>query len=372
MSGSQINLTFRVRPTFGPEKCIQMVQLLVESMFFDEEAQFDLMIKKNNDERLHDELTPVDLGTFINPQTWPEIHQILFSNQWMKGMNLKFQLVRRHDYISLMLKCEMESPDHQQRLVRRIEEFLLSESYSEGGNDAHDQERERLFGSMLMHADVIRVARQPFLAGRFQEAIAAVVGLLVTRLEALLHARIKQPGDVVTQLSMDPPRLLLPDLSGKKLYEELSGIGNLCSGILTLTKPLVYSKVSVPEDPARILKWLVLIGLLLERLEGASFNPALQGRSPGKTPLLKKTVKKKLFTKQAKKTSGVKKKVVKKKVVKKKAVKKKAVKKKAVKKKAVKKKAVKKKVVKKKVVKKKVSKPITLKKTKAKKKITKK
>lgn len=78
MSGSQINLTFRVRPTFGPEKCIQMVQLLVESMFFDEEAQFDLMIKKNNDERLHDELTPVDLGTFINPQTWPEIHQLLF------------------------------------------------------------------------------------------------------------------------------------------------------------------------------------------------------------------------------------------------------------------------------------------------------
>jgi hypothetical protein len=70
--------------------------------------------------------------------------------------------------------------------------------------------------------------------------------------------------------------VLLPHLAGTRLKQELDGLGHLCAGALELLQPLQV------DAPGQVLKSLVLIGMLLERLENAIPNPAAAGRVPRK------------------------------------------------------------------------------------------
>jgi len=304
MTGSYIELNYRLNTLFGPNEFIELVNLAIENIGFDEETQFDLVIQRNTDERLLLEVTPLTMGQHITLQSWPDIHQIIFSNHWIKGMNLKIQLVRRQEYFSLSVKCEMEDPDRRTQFINKLEEQLAKQLRVDTSSDASEQDRERLFGSILMTEPIIQATRQAFLAGDFRNVLAAATNLLNERIENLLKQRLKNAADVQEYFSQEPPRLIFPDLSGKQLHSELVGLGCLSAGILTLVKPIIQGKQPAPEDPARILKCLILISMLLERLEGAAPNPvaiAVQTKT-----VKKHLIKKKVQKKEVKKSSTLK------------------------------------------------------------------
>ncbi|MBN1595710.1 hypothetical protein JW933_07285, partial [candidate division FCPU426 bacterium] len=267
MTGSQIELNYRLSNAFGPNDLIRIFSLAVETIGYDEETPFDLIIQKNNDERLLLEITPLDVNTYVHTKLWASIHQIIFSNHWIKGMNVKMQLVRRPEHCSLSVKCEMEDMERRTLFINKLEEQLAKELRLSGGGATTEQERERLFGSMLMTEAVIKVTRKSFLEGDFKTGITAAVKLLQERLGVLLKKRVKDPREVLTLADEETPLLIFPDLSGKQLQHELAGLGYLCAGILTLARPDAQGKKTVPEDPARVLKLLVLVGMILERLD---------------------------------------------------------------------------------------------------------
>lgn len=274
MNGSQINLNYRVSASFGPNQLDALLRLAHDSMGFDEDTRYDLTIQKNDGERIMAEIAVPELEGNIHSGVWGAIHQIIISSQWIKGMNLKLTLVRRQDYHTLSLKGELETAEARAVFAKKIEGHLAGVRVSDSGAGSTDQERERLFGSMLMTETILRATRQSFLAGQFDASLAAASSLLQDRLGKLLGITVKKPGDIAHLLAQEPPRLLFPDLSGSRLQLELAGLGSLCAGALTLTQPVVAGGESAPEDPARVLRCLVLFGMLLERLEVATPNPA--------------------------------------------------------------------------------------------------
>lgn len=282
MNPSQIDLNFRVNPAFGPGQLNALLRLAHDSMVFDEDTRYDLTIQKNDGERVSAEIALPELENHAHDGTWGSIHQIIISNHWIKGMNLKLTLVRRQDFHTLSLKGELETAEMRGTFTKKIDGHLAGVQVGENGGNSADQERERLFGSLLMTETIVRATRKSFLAGQFGASLSAANALLRDRLEKLLGVTVKKPTDLAHQLAEDPPRLLFPDLSGSRMQLELAGLGSLCAGALMLTQPVVEGRQTAPDDPARVLRCLVLFGMLLERLEVATPNPAAKKKNPVK------------------------------------------------------------------------------------------
>lgn len=262
MTGTQFDLSYRLRPDFGAARFAALCQTVLDSLVFDEDARLELMLERNDGERTTVELTAAELPRHLPESVWPELHQVQVANQWIKGMNVKISLVRRTDHQQVALKGETPNPERRPMLEQRVA-AQLGQAGCEPSEQ--EQERERMFGSMLMTEEIVEATRQAFLAGRFAEALAAAGLRLRRRLEHLLRQDPLTPGSVAALFAQDPPRILLPNLAGLRLKQELEGLGQLCAGALRLQV----------DAPAQVLKALVLIGLLLERLENAVANPAV-------------------------------------------------------------------------------------------------
>jgi hypothetical protein len=117
------------------------------------------------------------------------------------------------------------------------------------------------------------------------------------------------------------PILLLPELSGKNLLEELQCISQILTGIRGLLESRIQGRMPVSQDPARVLKLLVLISFLYERLENASVNPNAINSPKKSKPVFKKSGSKHLKKSKESKKKSVK--PVKKRVLPKKSQKKK-------------------------------------------------
>lgn len=258
MNGTQFDLSYRLRPEFGASQFVELCQTVLDSLVFDEEVRLELMLEKNTGERNTLDLTAAELSSRLPDSAWPDLHLVQVSNQWIKGMNVKISLVRRPDHQQVTLRGETSNAEHKPLLERRVAAQLGQEQ---------EKERERLFGSMLMTPEIVEATRQAFLAGHFSEAMSAASQQLQQRLVHLLRRESFRPGEVVALFAQDPPRVLLPHLAGSRLKQELEALGHLCAGALSLRA----------DAPAQVLKSLVLVGMLLERLENAIPNPAAAG-----------------------------------------------------------------------------------------------
>jgi len=244
-------------------------------MMLDEETRYALELEQASGERQELELKRSELRRWVHAQMWPHIHQLRFANPWIKGMHVKLHFIRRPGQAVLSLRGEIESVDLRKRLTASVATQVLACQQSEAALRTHLQERERLFGSMLLAESVVRHARQPFLNGDFLGCLRAAYRIFTSRLEQLLGVAPDDLADVEALLTQDPPRLLLPDLSGKRLRRELDGVAKLISGVTLLLGPHLSASAEAFTDPAPVLKHLVLISLLIERLESATPNPTV-------------------------------------------------------------------------------------------------
>ncbi|MEW6516183.1 MAG: hypothetical protein AB1439_04675 [candidate division FCPU426 bacterium] len=263
MNGTHLDLNYRLNLEFGPAQFVSLCRTVLDGMVFDEDTRLEAVLERVGGERSTWEGVSADLAGFLSESRWNDLHQIRLSNQWIKGMNVKISLVRRPDHQQIAIKGETPTPERRALVEQQVAARLQASN-----RDSQEQERERLFGSMLMTKEIVDATRQAFLSGRFAEALEAAGLRLKRRLEHLFHQSEIRPGDVVALLTQDPPLLLMPDLSGPRLKQELEGLGHLCAGALSLVRSLPAG------EPGPVLKTLVLIGLLLERLENALPNPA--------------------------------------------------------------------------------------------------
>jgi hypothetical protein len=303
MGNHHFELVYHLKLGFGPAELIKIIGLAIEEMGFDESTLYDLIIEKSDHDRISCESAQSEIAGRLNNEAWPDIHRIILTSCWIKDMNLKIYLVRRSDNVVLNLKGEMEDAERRERMAEEIEKSLTAFGQLESSAETHDQKRERLFGAMLLEPGVVQSARQPFLAGDFRKALTAASGLFVARLQNLLNVKLGEVEKINELLTQDPPRILFADLSGTRLQKELKGLSGLVTGCLTLLDPIIKGREPAPGDPALVLKFLVLISMIIERLEGGIPNPAAgaaSAKTGKKSKLFKRSRIKKVSSKKVK------------------------------------------------------------------------
>jgi hypothetical protein len=176
----------------------------------------------------------------------------------------------------------MNDAGRRKALVRQINNQLVSnQTETAASASAHNQERDRLFGAMLLTGSVVQQTRQSFMAGDFRGSLAAARELLDERLGKIFPASLDWKKNMCEWLTQDPPPLLLPNVSGNSLRLELEGLSHLLTGSSILLDSLVRGPERIPEDPAPVLKYLVLVSLLVEKLDSAESNPLFRQPKPG-------------------------------------------------------------------------------------------
>jgi len=281
MSAHPIDLTYRLGVSFNARELRNLIELIQKEMEFDEETRYDLILEDYGGQRAEHEIQSPALGQFLTPEAWPDLHQFFFSNHWIKDMNLKLSLVKRSTGITLIVKGEVERSETAKQLTTNLEQTIRAFQQSETAACAYRQERERLFGSMLLAKSVVEQAREPFLTGDYISSLRAAHQVTAELSERLLRVKPSQLDKLQQILSQNPPRILLTDRSGRRLRSELNGLARLMAGAQILLEPMLKGQEPAPTDPAVVLKYLVLISLIAERLESGTPNPAL-GRRPVK------------------------------------------------------------------------------------------
>ncbi len=279
MPANPLELNFRLSPDFGAADFLAVADELWNKVGFDEETHYELMAEDAQGGRLEDEILHQDLGRLLDQALWSRLHLLLLSNQWIKGMNAKLQVVRRQDHSLFNLKLDLDRPGAGGELAAWLQERLARWQRPEEKSGRSPAEHERLFGAMLLHESVAGQARQLFLQGDFQGSLLAAYRVLTRLAERLGSASL---GGLEQWLTQEPPRVLFPELSGRALRLELEGLGKLAGGLSTLLDPVLTGRQKL-TDPAPALKYLVLISLLVERLESAAPNPALKKRAAGRS-----------------------------------------------------------------------------------------
>jgi|GEM_PF-3830770 len=282
MGGYQMELNYRLGPGFGAVEWSRLVNLVLAQMGFDDETHFELVLERNNGERQAFELMAGEFAHYLNPGVWPDLHQVILSNQWIKDMNVKLHLVKRGDHATISVKLDLAENGRRRQLAAAIQS-LLAGSEAEEAFAPYHQERERLFGALLLTASGANKTRSSFLAGDFRAALSAGWALLQDRLKGVLPYRPGLEHRILEFLKQDPPTMLFPNLAGPQLRQELDGLAHLLTGFLTLLRPVVEGKDKQSEDPAVVLKCLVLLSLLVERIEAMVPNP-MTAKKKDKTP----------------------------------------------------------------------------------------
>jgi hypothetical protein len=243
---------------------------------FDEETLFDTVLEEGDGRRTEGETRRDRVVALFTEELWPGLRQVVLSNQWIKGMNLKVHWIRRLRGSTLTVTWDLDAPEKTAALAVVLEAALEAFSHSACAQPESSQaaELEHLFGSMLLVESVAAASREAFLNGDFRACLAAAHRVLEKRLGVLLGAPVKRMGDLEELFRREPPCFLLPELSGSRLHVELTGLVHVLMGLELLLQPLLQGREKAPADPAPVLKKLVLISLLVERLETATRNPA--------------------------------------------------------------------------------------------------
>jgi hypothetical protein len=278
MSAHQMEMTKRLTAELSLKAFKGFLETVLDQIGFDEATVFDAVLEEENGHRMEYELQREALLGLIQEDQWPQIHKVLLSNQWMKGMNFKLHWIKRMQGSTLMIKWETTQSSTIKSTGAALEEALNALEWTTHSAAAECapqiEERERLFGAMLLTESVAARAKEPFLNGDFLGSLSAAYGILIGRLEELLGAHLERWEDLEIMFYQEPPCFLLPDLSGQRLQLELAAIARLWSGLELLLQPLLRGAEKAPEDPAGVLKKLVMISFLVERLEAAVPNPA--------------------------------------------------------------------------------------------------
>lgn len=275
MTAHALDVTSRLGTDFQARELIRLIEIIREEMGFDDETRYDLVLEYGDGRRGEYEIRAAELSWHLASADWPQLHQLLFSNHWIKDMNVKVSLVKRPGGVTLSVKGEIDRQDAVHRLTEAIRQRVWAQTRACA--DAL-QERERLFGAMLLAKSVSDRTRASFLQGDFLGTLRGAYDTLAELQRRLLAVNPQRLRDLEARLAQDPPRILLPDRSGLRLRLELNALARLMSGTGLLLTPILSGKEPSPADTAVVLKYLVLISLLVERLEAATANPAAKRR----------------------------------------------------------------------------------------------
>lgn len=269
-------LTQRINTEVSLADFMAFLEAALAQFDFDDDILFETVLEESDGRRREGETRRDQLSLLFTPDLWPALHQVILSNQWIKGMNVKIHWVRRAHGATLNVTWDLDAPGKARAVSEALEESLgaLGRESQAAELSSQAEDLERLFGSMLLADNVAGAARDPFLQGDFRSALTAAHRVLVKRLEVLLGAPVRKMGDLEELFNREPPCLLLPELSGPRLQVELSGLARLLTGLELLLQPLLRGRDQVSADPGMVLKKLVLISFLAERLETAVRNPA--------------------------------------------------------------------------------------------------
>lgn len=301
-----LKLQFRLSRKFDVDRLVDLLGFIMDSMQFDEDMKYDLAVEKDGKDGAVQEISRSEIGENLTPQMWPGIHQVRFSNQWIKGLNVKLNLVKREDHSVLEITGEFENLAVRERLGNEISVRLESQMSSEDHAHPYFQEQERIFGSWLLAPSIAAQARPFFSSGDVGQALTAAYEVYGRLVRKLLRVAPTETARLEAILTQNPPPLIFPELSGNRLRLELKGLAQLMLGMQTWLQPKLKKPEDLPADPAAVLKYLVLLSLLVERLESAALNPAFQKRTLQKKktasrPLRRTSVKKRApGSKQAK------------------------------------------------------------------------
>jgi hypothetical protein len=252
---------------------------------FEEDTLFDTVLEEGDGHRVEGETRSDQLVALFTPELWPRLHQVILSNQWITGMNLKLHWIRRLHGSALTVTWDWNAPEKTPSVASVLAEGLerLGEAKADPSASTPTEELERLFGAMLLTPNVAEASREAFLSGDFSFSLTAAHRVLEKRLGVLLGTPLEKIGNLEELFQQEPPCLLLPDLSGPRLQLELTGLARVLTGVELLLQPLLRGREAAPADPAAVLKKLVLISFLVERLETAVRNPAVEQRKLGRT-----------------------------------------------------------------------------------------
>ncbi len=266
-----------------------LLNKVADEIGWSDDTLFDVMLEYNDDRREEYEADRKSWGEILTEGKWANLHQCVVMNQWIKGMNLKVACVKRNRFFSITLKSESFRIELGDVLLRIVDGEVGAQTIREKTETCSQdfEERERLFGAMLLSERVANKVRSPFLNGEFSEALRVGYEVYASRLEELLGMTLKPWKDMETIFFQERPCFLFPDLSGDRLKLELAALARLSSGLELLLQPFLRGFEKAPEDPAIILKILVLISLLVDRLDAATSNPSSIYKKN-----IKKTVKK--------------------------------------------------------------------------------
>lgn len=283
MTAHPFELSYRLGEGFQARDLCALITQLVKEMGFDEGTRYDLTLDGIDGQRTEQEGAAAECERMLQARPWPELHQVQFANQWIKDMNVKLTVVRRTGGSVVTLRGVTDRPEAARHLTAALDRQLQAWQQSEAACLQHQQERERMFGAMLLAPSVAGPVREPFLRGDYAGALRASGRVLSLLVERRLGLRLDDVRGLASALTSRPPKLLFPDRSGAGLQRELDALSHLFAGVAQLLRTYTGDETSLPSEPSQALKVLVLISLLVERLESATPNPAARakgGRAP--------------------------------------------------------------------------------------------
>ncbi len=275
MEKYQIDQSFRLEPAFGLEDWKGILAAVIDQMAYDEDTLFEIIMEDSQLKRRTEEKPWRHVNTFMAPEVWESFHQMMLSNHWIKGMNIKFHLVKRPDHLNLSIKCGLDDMAQRQRVEEKIQSLLQpAVPSSRTVSRPTVEDLEALFGAMLLTESVATPTKGQFLRGDMQACLKTAQNLILEELHQKTGLAKDHYYEVINLFTQKTPYLLLPDLSGPRLREELESLGLLLVGTVSVMKAILDYKDSVLHDPPQILKYLVLTSMIMDRLENTVKNPA--------------------------------------------------------------------------------------------------
>ncbi len=290
MAAHAFELSYRLGAGFQGQELCALIAQVVKEIGFDESTRYDLTLDGADGQRVEEEGSVAENEQVLLTRPWAGLHQVQFANQWIKDMNVKLTVVRRPGGSVVTLRGETDRPEAARRMTAALDRQLQAWQQSETACLQHQQERERSFGAMLLAPSVAGPVREPFLRGDYAGALLAAGRVLSALVERRLGLRLSDSRTLSTALTSRPPKLLFPDRSGAGLQHELDALSHLFAGVSQLLRTYTGDGSSLPSEPSQVLKVLVLVSLLVERLESATPNPAARagGRAPHRRPAVHK------------------------------------------------------------------------------------
>ncbi len=298
MEKYQIDQSFRLEPTFGLEDWKAFLASVIDQMAYDEDTLFEMVTEDSQLRRRLDEVPWGELSGYLTPALWDSFHQMVLSNHWIKGMNIKFHLVKRPDHLNLSIKCGLDDMAQRQMLEDKIQYLLIAAQSPKGMSGPTVEDLEALFGAMLLTESVAAKTKNSFMKGDMQSCLKAAKDIILDALFSKTGISRGRTFEVINLFTQQTPYLLLPNLSGPRLRDELEGLAHLLVGTVSVMKAILDYKDHVLKEPPQILKYLVLTSMIMDRFENTVKNPAYHEAEQEAVVMTPAPVKKKTVVKK--------------------------------------------------------------------------